>query len=245
MNSPLYVRTTIGLAKLKALATDVSVERIRILKMLDGKKKLDELISSLGGAEQMAVLNTLKEFERLGIIHAIADDDEFDAVLAAMEIKAFSDGKNCEQALLHRGFYMNTARVAKRTKLAIKNMLHVLVVDDDEAIVKLLTLLLEENGYRVTALMSGADVLSEMRKPDAPDFLLLDVVLPSKSGFEILASIRLSSDLKDVPVVLLTGEVANESVIRGLHAGADGYVCKPFKWSPLYACINAVITGNP
>ena len=249
MKSPVYVKTAKGLAKLRANAKDFSVEKLNILKQIDGQRNISDLMTGMSDLEQIAFLKAVKEFDLEGIIHALADVEEFDLAIAAMEVRelspeesilAWAEANRGSHALKHHGFYANPARSGQMTVLQETDVLHVLIVDDDEAIVRLLTLLLEEKGLRVTALLKRVDVLAALRKKDAPNFVLLDVVLPSESGFDILESIRQSSDLCRVPVFMLTSEVNEASVLKGLNGGADGYMFKPFKWQTLYSCIQAV-----
>ena len=102
---------------------------------------------------------------------------------------------------------------------------HLLVVDDDERLRALLTRYLSGNGFRVSAAAQAADARSLM-KSMAFDCLILDVMMPGETGFDLARFIRTSSS---VPIVMLTARHEAESRIEGLQIGADDYVAKPFE----------------
>ena len=86
--------------------------------------------------------------------------------------------------------------------------------------------------------------LAAIQAGSAPDLVLLDIVLPGmagKDGFDVLAFIRRKAEWAKVPVVMATSEVSDDQVMKGLKAGADGYIFKPFKWEALYGCIREVV----
>jgi DNA-binding response OmpR family regulator len=114
---------------------------------------------------------------------------------------------------------------------------HVLLVEDDASIREIATLGLEQAGFRVTATGDGRDALIRFRQ-GAFDLVVLDVMLPSLDGFEVLKEIRGESQ---APVVMLTARSELHDVIVGLELGADDYVTKPFELPELVARIKAVL----
>ncbi len=102
---------------------------------------------------------------------------------------------------------------------------HLLVVDDDRRIRDLLSRYLQSEGYRVTTAETAAEARAKLDGL-CFDLLILDVMMPGESGFELAASIRATST---VPILMLTARDATESRIRGLEIGADDYVAKPFE----------------
>ena len=113
----------------------------------------------------------------------------------------------------------------------------VLVVDDDSDIRNLVRELLERQGYDVTDAANGRDGLRAFYA-STPDVVVLDVGMPEMDGFETLERIR---DLSDVPVIMLTARAAELEKVRGLKAGADDYVTKPFGRQELLARIEAML----
>jgi two-component system phosphate regulon response regulator OmpR len=102
---------------------------------------------------------------------------------------------------------------------------HLLIVDDDRRIRSLLSRFLQGEGYRVTTAETAADARARLTGLDF-DLLILDVMMPGESGFDLVKSIRTSST---VPVLILSARDAAESRITGLELGADDYVAKPFE----------------
>src|SRR6476469_8942332 len=102
---------------------------------------------------------------------------------------------------------------------------HLLVVDDDRRIRDLLSRYLLAEGYRVTTAETAADARAKLAGLRF-DLLILDVMMPGESGFELTRSLRASST---VPILILTARGESESRIEGLESGADDYVGKPFE----------------
>jgi two-component system KDP operon response regulator KdpE len=112
----------------------------------------------------------------------------------------------------------------------------VLVVDDEPRMVKFLTLKLKASGYEVLAANNGLEVL-ELVQAQAPDLVLLDLLMPGIDGFETLKQIRAVSP---VPVIILSAKETSLDKVKGLELGADDYLAKPFSPDELVARIEAV-----
>jgi DNA-binding response OmpR family regulator len=106
----------------------------------------------------------------------------------------------------------------------------ILLVDDDPDILRLLTMTLRPEGYRLLSASDGNAAL-KIARAERPDLLLLDWNLPEQSGLEVCRALRAESDpnLNAVPVVLLTAQVGAEDTAAGFAAGVTDYVTKPFK----------------
>src|ERR671922_2156798 len=113
----------------------------------------------------------------------------------------------------------------------------ILVVDDDADIRGLLRELLERSSYDVVEAANGRDGLRAFYA-SSPDLVILDVSMPELDGWQTLERIR---DLSDVPVVMLTARAAELEKVRGLKAGADDYVAKPFGRQELLARVEALL----
>jgi DNA-binding response OmpR family regulator len=113
----------------------------------------------------------------------------------------------------------------------------VLVVDDDEQVRSMVARFLVREGYQVVEAATGAEALTAVVE-GAPDIVLLDLMLSSEDGFEILTSLRRHSD---VPVIVLSGRDGETDRVLGLKLGADDYVCKPFSPAELEARIESVL----
>ena len=115
---------------------------------------------------------------------------------------------------------------------------HVLVVDDDDRLRRLLHRYLSENGFRVTMAETAADARAKMRSVQ-PDLLVLDVSMPGETGLDLTESMR--REKSDVPILLLTARGAPEDRIAGFEAGADDYLGKPFDPYELVLRIRAML----
>ena len=116
----------------------------------------------------------------------------------------------------------------------------ILVVDDEPDITALVAYHLAKAGYRVSTAANGPDALKAARE-ERPDIVILDVMLPSVSGYDVLAELRRREETKDVGVILLTARREEPDRIRGLSLGADDYLTKPFSPAELGLRVNALL----
>jgi two-component system, OmpR family, phosphate regulon response regulator PhoB len=116
----------------------------------------------------------------------------------------------------------------------------ILVVEDERDIAALVAFHLTKEGYRVRTAESGHEALEAMAV-DRPDLVLLDLMLPGFSGYEVLQQMRRRPDSADVPVVVLTARRDEADRVMGLELGADDYVTKPFSPRELVLRVAAVL----
>ncbi|WP_371177273.1 response regulator transcription factor [Buchananella felis] len=116
-------------------------------------------------------------------------------------------------------------------------MTRILVVEDEAAIREPLMFSLQRDGFEVVGAASGVEALEQFAQHD-PDMVLLDLMLPGKSGTEVCHEIRRSSQ---VPIIMLTAKSSEIDRVVGLEIGADDYVTKPFSYRELVARIKAVL----
>ena len=114
---------------------------------------------------------------------------------------------------------------------------HVLVVDDEQRIIRFVRVHFEARGARVSEAHDGMSALEAVRT-QLPDLVVLDVQMPGMDGFETLAAIR---QVSDVPVIMLTVQADEQDRIRGLDLGADDYMAKPFSPGELVSRAQAVL----
>lgn len=119
-------------------------------------------------------------------------------------------------------------------------MKKVLVVDDEKLIVKGIKFSLEQDDMVVTPAYNGEEAL-ELAKNNDFDMILLDIMLPGLSGFEVCQAIR---DFSDVPIIMLTAKGEDMDKILGLEYGADDYITKPFNILEVKARIKAIMRRN-
>jgi DNA-binding response OmpR family regulator len=103
----------------------------------------------------------------------------------------------------------------------------ILLVEDDSDLVELVTHWLERDGYTVRSTADGRDALAQLAADPLPDLVLLDVMIPHVTGFEVLQKLRAESRTRDVPVVMMTSFSRERDVARGRELGANDYIIKP------------------
>jgi DNA-binding response OmpR family regulator len=113
----------------------------------------------------------------------------------------------------------------------------ILVVDDEERMVRFIRLNLEHDGFRVIEAFNGTQAINKVRS-SLPDLVLLDIMMPDIDGFEVLKIIR---EVSTIPVIMLTAKGEEDDRIRGLELGADDYITKPFSPRELVSRIKAVL----
>ncbi len=116
----------------------------------------------------------------------------------------------------------------------------ILVVDDEPDITALVAYHLAKAGYRVSTAANGPDALRAARE-ERPDIVILDLMLPGVSGYEVLQELRRRDETRDVGVILLTARREETDRIRGLSLGADDYLTKPFSPQELALRVAAVL----
>jgi len=118
----------------------------------------------------------------------------------------------------------------------------VLIVDDERNIVTALEFLLQKNGYEVRVAATGEEALAQL---DAfrPDLVLLDVMMPKVSGYEVCQRVRSRPDWQGVKIVMLSAKGRDVEVSKGMSLGADLYVTKPFSNTELVATIGRLLSG--
>ena len=116
----------------------------------------------------------------------------------------------------------------------------VLIADDEPNIVAALEYLLERNGYRVLIARNGDEALQQVEE-HLPDLVLLDVMMPLKSGYEVCQRIREQPDWKHMRIVMLSAKGRDVEVNKGLAKGADLYVTKPFSTRDLLAKVQDLL----
>ncbi|MCZ2126315.1 MAG: response regulator transcription factor [Anaerolineales bacterium] len=113
----------------------------------------------------------------------------------------------------------------------------ILVVDDEERMVRFIRMNLEHDGFQVAEAFNGKQAIQRIRD-FTPDLILLDVMMPDIDGFEVLETIR---DFSAVPVIMLTAKGEEDDRVHGLENGADDYITKPFSPRELVSRIKAVL----
>jgi DNA-binding response OmpR family regulator len=119
----------------------------------------------------------------------------------------------------------------------------ILIVDDEPNIVTSLEFLMRESSYEVRVARDGEEAL---RRAESflPDLILLDVMMPQRSGFEVCRKIRENPALRDVKIVMLTAKGRDVEKYRGLNLGANAYVTKPFSTKELMNTVRGLLDAR-
>lgn len=119
---------------------------------------------------------------------------------------------------------------------------HVLLLEDDDSLRRMLVHKLESSGYETTALANGRECWSFLATGEPPDLVLLDVMVPGLDGFRVLGRIRNDDRLESVPIIVLSSRGRQADVRRGFDLGADDYVTKPFSPAALVARVRRLLS---
>ena len=116
----------------------------------------------------------------------------------------------------------------------------ILIIEDEKAVREMLCFTLKNNGFEILEAEDSNSALDALRENEI-NLILLDWMLPGKQGIEISRIIRSSSEIKDIPIIMLTAKSDESDKVLGLESGADDYVTKPFSPKELVARIKALL----
>ena len=119
-------------------------------------------------------------------------------------------------------------------------LLTILIIEDEPDIRQFISFNLQKNNYKVLNAINGEDGLTFAKK-HKPDIVILDLMLPGIHGIEVCRLLNKNKDTKKIPIIMLTALGQEENIIKGLEAGADDYITKPFSFKILNARIKSVI----
>jgi DNA-binding response OmpR family regulator len=119
----------------------------------------------------------------------------------------------------------------------------VLIADDEENIVTALEFLLQRRGYETRVAKNGDEALAEIES-FAPDLVLLDIMMPRKSGYEVCQRMRSRPEWRHIKIIMLSAKGRDVEVSKGVSLGADLYITKPFSNTELVAKIDGLLAGS-
>jgi CheY-like chemotaxis protein len=228
-----------GNAELKSAGTSLSARELEILVLVDGRATVAQITKSARGFTAAEVIEVLEGLLRQKLITAADEPSAFESGFLSISVPAdfFKHAPGAEPeaetgvaSLKQKGYYVRIARRAAQEREVKQGwQATILVVDDDPDLLKLIRTFFRFEGFTVREATKRAEIMAAFRQPPMPDLVLLDVNLPDADGFEVLARLRQHAVLKTVPVVMITAEATREAVLKGLQAGADGYITKPFE----------------
>ena len=119
----------------------------------------------------------------------------------------------------------------------------VLIADDEPNIVISLEFLMKREGHQVVVARDGNQALEAIRR-EKPDLVLLDVMMPGKTGFEVCQAVRADESVARTKILMLTAKGRDTDLAQGLGVGADGYMTKPFSTKDLAARVREMLAGT-
>lgn len=242
----IYELTPLGASELRRSGTDLPDAQLALLVRFDGNLTLQQVHAAMSpsarksfGADFQALLARglvapldLDPFAsrfhaELGNLGALAGDARADAAM---------------QSLQRSGFFVQIAREHKDARLpAPGEPLTVLVVEDEPVLARFVESYLKLSGMDVRLAADRAGVVAGLAEAPLPHLVLLDVMLPDADGFDILMRMRQHPVLKRLPVIMLTAKATRQAVLKGLVAGADGYLTKPFEPDSVLRAVHKVL----
>jgi DNA-binding response OmpR family regulator len=120
----------------------------------------------------------------------------------------------------------------------------VLIADDEPNIVTSLEFLMQHNGYQVRIARNGDEAL-QLLGAFEPDLVLLDIMMPNRSGFEVCAKIRGNPQWQHIKIIMLTAKGRDIEIDKGLALGANAYITKPFSTKELLAKVRELLGTGP
>jgi CheY-like chemotaxis protein len=253
-----YTLTNKGTGELKSARTALTTLELKLLVLMDGGANLGRIMRAFSAQPQVELIETINRMKRTGLIADRGKDDD-SAGDFSIEATGFftrpvfpeskeagaaaaSQSDETLQLLRKKGY---VARIAKRAaaerKLAKDEKIHVLVIEDDEHLAKLLRMFLVMHEFVPRMAANRDGITAALRLAPKPDVALLDVTLPDIDGFEVLLRLKQHPVLKTMPVIMITGKATREAVLKGLACGADGYITKPFDVDVISHAVKSVL----
>jgi two-component system alkaline phosphatase synthesis response regulator PhoP len=119
----------------------------------------------------------------------------------------------------------------------------ILIADDEPNILVSLEFLMKREGYVVHLARDGQEAIEAIRR-ERPQLVLLDVMMPGKTGFEVCQAVRHDDAIKDTLILMLTAKGRETDIVKGLALGADAYMTKPFSTRELVEKVRALLAGD-
>jgi two-component system OmpR family response regulator len=253
----VYTLTARGSRELKSAATSLSALELKLLVLIDGQSTVGRIAKVCSPQPKPELLDTLHRLRQNGFIaDAGGEDGEGDGSIEATGFftrPVFPESKEAGAAaasqsdetlqLLRKNGYV--ARIAKRAaeerKLGKDEKIHVLVIEDDEHLAKLLRMFLVMHEFVPRMAANREDITAALRLAPKPDVVLLDVTLPDIDGFEVLLRMKQHPVMKTIPVIIMTAKATREAVLKGLACGANGYITKPFDVDVISNAVKSVL----
>lgn len=250
----VYGLTPRGEAEIRGAKTTLPASALELLVRIDGRTSIGKIRAGMSNVPRDMFDTTLDALLHNGIIAPAKNVDdgtlEFEGpsgIAAPLVPSAAAMSKAAREAtagvttLQQQGFFVRIAkRPAGRPQLPNDRKPLAIVVEDEPHLAKFLKHFLGLEGFEVRLAGTRDEIVQAVRQPPRPDLVLLDIMLPDADGFDVLMKMREHQALREVPIIMLTAKTTREAVIKGLAAGADGYITKPFQTDVLVKAIKTM-----
>jgi two-component system OmpR family response regulator len=242
----IHELTPRGDTELRSGATTLTPAEIALLVRFDGELTLQQVQAGLSPTARKAFDGAFRMLRDRQLLQPVELDpfaSRFNADMAKLAAVVGDAEADASLLSLQRsGFFVQIARKRPDARpVPAGQPLTVLVVEDDPVLARFVEMYLKLSGIRVRLAADRASVVAALREQPLPDLVLLDVMLPDADGFDILMRMRQHPVFKRLPVVMLTGKATRQAVIKGLAAGADGYLTKPFEPEAVMRAVHTVL----
>jgi CheY-like chemotaxis protein len=250
----VYALTPAGEAQIRGAATTLPAFALELLVRVDGHSSVADVGTGLPDVPHEDLADAIELLLHTGLIARAKRVDsgmlEFEGPsslsaplvpsAAAMKKVAGEAGAGVT-SLQRQGFYVRIARrPAGRPQLPSDRKPLAVIIEDEPQLAKFLMHFLGLEGFDARIAGTRDEIIATLRQPPRPDLVLLDVMLPDADGFDVLMKMREHDAFREVPIIMLTAKTTREAVIKGLAAGADGYITKPFQTDILVQAIKTV-----
>ena len=120
----------------------------------------------------------------------------------------------------------------------------ILLIEDEAELIRAIKIRLEAAGFETISAKDGEEGLETARK-EKPDLIVLDLILPNMSGFDVCRKLKIDKEYKDIPIIMLTAKFQPNDIRFGMAMGADAYITKPYESQELFTKIREFLKERP
>jgi two-component system OmpR family response regulator len=239
------IPTVAGQGELRGGATVLSAHELELLVRLDGKLTLAQISAGMPHVTAPAFASAVASLLDRGLLQSAAKDAFAARMDAQLQLLAQSSTEAAADtgasSLRKAGYFVGIAKARPARQRQPGEPMSAILVEDEPNLARFIQSYLAYDGFKVRLAGNRAEVVAEFSKLPVPDLILLDVALPDVDGFDILLRLRQHPVLKEVPAIMLTAQATREAVLKGMAAGADGYITKPFEADALMRAVRTVL----
>jgi two-component system, OmpR family, response regulator len=252
LDTDVYALTRKAVTELNQGSTALAHAELDLLVRMDGTSTVAAIKQVLHAVRALTISRAVEKLVSDGLLCLVDPQDlpiEFTfsdaeaAPLPAARLAELQHEAGTGASTLDRnGYFVSIARRGtRRAPRAPQGRPSAVIVEDEPIMLKLVDSVMRASGFETRLASNRQEIVAVLRRTPPPDVVLLDVMLPDADGFDILGKLRQHPVLCTVPVIMLTAKATRQAVLKGLTAGADGYITKPFEVDVLQNAVRAVL----